>query len=368
MSDDVWTIKAALDWTAGYLERKGDESPLVSAQWLLSEATGLSRIELYVNFDRPLSPGEREVLRDYVARRGKGEPLQYITGEVGFRHITLKVRPGVLIPRPETEVLVSEVLAALPQANRPRSAEFLAELAGIFDDEEAGAPSVAEQRPGLSARPCDAQDELYEAEDKEALEHEAEACTSSAESGLTAELESEEQQLLVADICTGSGCIACSLAYEHPAVRVIATDIAPEAVALARENVSELGLAERVRVLQGDLGFCIPSRFIGRFDAVVSNPPYVPTAVLDDIPREVADFEPTLALDGGPDGLDLFRRLLVWAAQALKPGGFFACELHETCLDAAAEAARGEGFLNVRIVYDLAGRPRVLTCERPALS
>ena len=112
--NDIWTIQAALDWTVGYLERKGDENPRLSAQWLLSEATGLSRIELYANFEQPLSMGERDVLRAYVTRRGKGEPLQYITGEVGFRHITVKVRPGVLIPRPETEVLVSDALALLP--------------------------------------------------------------------------------------------------------------------------------------------------------------------------------------------------------------------------------------------------------------
>ena len=104
-----WTVKSALDWTTEYLEGKGDENPLLSSQWLLGEATGLSRVQLYMNYDRPLSEDERGVLRDYVRRRGSGEPLQYITGEVAFRHITVKVRPGVLIPRPETEVLVSEV-------------------------------------------------------------------------------------------------------------------------------------------------------------------------------------------------------------------------------------------------------------------
>ena len=103
---DMWTIKAALDWTVGYLERKGDENPRLSAEWLLSEACDMSRIQLYVSFDRPLSLEERDILRGYVTRRGKGEPLQYITGYAAFRHIQVKVRPGVLIPRPETEVLV----------------------------------------------------------------------------------------------------------------------------------------------------------------------------------------------------------------------------------------------------------------------
>ena len=80
-----WTIKKALEWTEGYLADKGDENPRLSAQWLLSEACGLSRTQLFVNFDRPLSEDERGVLRDYVRRRGAGEPLQYITGEVAFR-------------------------------------------------------------------------------------------------------------------------------------------------------------------------------------------------------------------------------------------------------------------------------------------
>jgi len=115
---DMWTIKAALDWTVGYLERKGDENPRLSAEWLLSEACDMSRIQLYVSFDRPLSLEERDILRGYVTRRGKGEPLQYITGYAAFRHIQVKVRPGVLIPRPETEVLVSEALSLLPAAHR----------------------------------------------------------------------------------------------------------------------------------------------------------------------------------------------------------------------------------------------------------
>ena len=100
MATDIWTIKAALDWTVGYLEGKGISNPRLSAEWLMAEATGLSRIELYVNFDKPLSLSEREVLRGYVARRATGEPLQLISGKAPFRYLTIKVVPGVLIPRP----------------------------------------------------------------------------------------------------------------------------------------------------------------------------------------------------------------------------------------------------------------------------
>ena len=121
----------------------------------------------------------------------------------------------------------------------------------------------------------------------------------------------------MADLCTGSGCIACSVAYEHPLARVMATDIAPEAVALARDNVSALDLGDRVEVLSCDLGEGVDPALMGAFDLVVSNPPYVPTAVMDDIPREVAEFEPALS--------------------------------------------------DVRVTADLAGRPRVLTARKRAV-
>ena len=319
--NDIWTIKAALDWTVGYLERKGDENPRISAQWLLAEACGLSRIELYTRLDQPLSMDERDVLRGYVTRRGQGEPLQYITGEVGFRHISVQVRPGVLIPRPETEVLVSEALALLPPAPRPRAKDEEAEAAaeGEAGEADVAGPLSADAPPAPAPEP-----------------------------------------LLVADLCTGSGCIACSIAYEHPRARVFATDIAPEAVSLARENAAALGLDGRVSVVECDLGEGVPAEAVGALDLVASNPPYVPTAVLAGIPREVAAYEPALALDGGADGLDVFRRLLAFCARALKPGGGFAFELHETCLDDAARLAAEAGFADVRAVGDLAGRPRVL--------
>ncbi|MCI9673923.1 MAG: peptide chain release factor N(5)-glutamine methyltransferase [Enterorhabdus sp.] len=334
--NNIWTIKSALEWTEGYLAEKGDENPRLSAQWLLSEATGLTRMHLFVNFDRPLSEDERSTLRDYVRRRGAGEPLQYITGEVAFRHITVKVRPGVLIPRPETEVLVSEVLAMLP----------------------APAKHEAQWNPEAAERESAAVEAV-----KKALDEAGVGLIGSEEAPIS---EDPARPLLVADLCTGTGCIACSLAAEHPDVRVIATDIAPEAVALARKNAAALELDDRVAVLECSLGTGIGEKRLGTFDAVVSNPPYVPTSVLADIPREVADFEPALALDGGADGLDVFRPLAAWAARALKPGGVLACELHEGHLDAARAVAEAAGFTDVRIADDLAGRPRVLVGRKGA--
>ena len=384
---DVWTVRRALDWTCGYLERKGDGNPRVSAEWLLSEACGLSRIDLYMNPDRPLERDELDTLHDYVLRRGKGEPLQYITGEAPFRYLTVKVRPGVLIPRPETEVLVSEALACLPAAAK-REASWSAEASA----QEAAA--VAELKARIEeARAAEAAAQRLAAEAERG--EGADASSAEAAAGLAAEgLDAASSDtaydafrggadvpvdpagaqkpsgpegdpfFLVADICTGSGCIACSIASERADTRVIAVDLASEAIALARENVDALGLSDRVKVIAGDLGSTIPDRYLGRFDLIVSNPPYVPTAVLDGIPREVSAFEPALALDGGADGLDLFRRLAPWAHHALKDGGAFACELHETHLDEAERIARDCGFSEARIVRDLADRPRVLVCRR----
>lgn len=306
---DIWTIKAALDWTVGYLERKGDASPRVSAEWLLSEATGLTRIELYTNFDKPLSMPERDVLRDYVARRGKGEPLQLISGKAPFRYLTLFVAPGVLIPRPETEVLVSE---AFTELNLPRVADYVS-------NGEEGEEIVSAELPPLKA----------------------------------------------IDLCTGSGCIACALATEYPAAQVLALDIAPEALALAQKNVDHLGISERVEVCESDLLNAVPAEEQGAFDLVISNPPYVPSTACDDLPAEVGEWDPRLALDGGDDGLDLFRRFLPDALACLKPNGVLAVELFEGHMDEAVAAATTAGFDRVRIVNDLTGRPRVLVGRKP---
>lgn len=327
MAEDIWTVKRILEWIEGYLAQRGDENPRVSAQWLVSEALGVSRMQLFLDGERPLSEDERATLRDWTRRRGQGEPLQYITGETAFRHITVKVRPGVLIPRPETEVLVSEALALLPAAPRPQDAmdaEVLRQFAALTGSEDAGAD--ADDRAAAGSP--------------------------------------ERDELLVADICTGTGCIACSIAYEHPRTHVIATDISPEATALASDNVAALGLGERVEIMECDLGDKIDPGLLGSFDLVVSNPPYIPTDVLRTMPHEVTDNEPELALDGGADGLDIFRRLLGWCREALKAGGAFAFELHETCLDDAATEVKAAGFTDVRTVHDLAGRPRVLTGRR----
>ena len=353
--EEIWTIQKALKWTQGYLGRKGDPQPRLSAEWLLSEATGHSRVELYMCFDEPLSPDERQLLRGFVSRRGTGEPLQYISGRAPFRYINVKVAPGVLIPRPETEVLVSEALALLPPA--PRRVAFDSTIDAWEGDVLRAASMLAEQ---------DVECVADNAAREEAAAQSVAAAPSDPSATASASVSDKPARpLLVADICTGSGCVACAIAIERPDTRLFATDISPVAVKLARENAADLDVSDRGRIEQGDLGQPLPAGAMGRLDLVVSNPPYVPTSVLAEIPAEVADFEPSLALDGGADGNDVLRRLLPWSLQALKSGGAIAVELHETRLDAACDLAREAGFTDVGFKCDLSGKPRVLIGRKP---
>lgn len=284
MAEQVWTLKSALDWTVAYLTEKGDKRPRMSAEWLLSAATGLSRVELYTHHDQPLSPEERATLREGVKRRATGEPLQYVTGEMPFRHIVVRVVPGVFIPRPETETLVGEGI------------EFL--------------------RDNASSGP------------------------------------------IALDLCTGSGAVACSLAHEHGDVRVWATDLSPIAVTTARGNVERLCLADRVTVLEGDVAAPLPADLLGRVDLLLSNPPYIPSADMRELPSEVRGHEPHLALDGGPDGLDYARRIIEEGRRWLRPGGLLAMELDERCVGNALKTMSA-WYEGCRAVSDLAGRDRV---------
>ncbi|MBS5865958.1 MAG: peptide chain release factor N(5)-glutamine methyltransferase [Coriobacteriaceae bacterium] len=292
MTKSEWTCKAILDWTSEYLERKGDEHPRLSAEWLLSGVSGLSRIELYTNFDRPLDSSELAAMHAAIERRVAGEPLQYVTGETAFRHIVVNCQNGVLIPRPETELLVEEVL-----------------------------------------------------------------------NHLSAHL--NQYPALVLEVGCGTGCVACSLAHERSKTHVLTTDISPNAVALARLNRDRLGLTALVDVLECDLASAVDPRLMGHFDALVSNPPYIPSEVVEELPYEVSGFEPHLALDGGTDGLDVYRRLLKLAEQALLPGGLFAVELFETTLEEAARLAHMQGiWRSVEVHEDYTHRPRFLLAVR----
>lgn len=369
---EVWTIERCLRWSTGYLERHGEERPRLTAEWLICAAAHRKRIDLYLNFDQPLSEAELAAVRNGLKRRAAGEPLQYITGETSFRQLDILCEPGVLIPRPETELLVDFVLEHLdhtvfaggPSAARRERVElpWNAEVA-----------QAREQELAALAAKAQSDDEATEADEGSADSVATPGEVASADAAVAeGDLESSDPEPVappvahVLEVGCGTGCISLSLAAERPgAVRCVATDIEPRAVSLARRNRERAGIEDgAVDIREGDLVSPVHTEEYGIFDVLVSNPPYVPTRVIDTLPREVAAFEPHLALDGGADGLDIFRRLLDVAPALLKPGALFAVELFETAAEPAAELCRAAGFTDVRVASDMTGRPRFVLAHR----
>lgn len=348
MTNEMWTIKRCLDWTRDYLGNKGDERPRLSAEWLLSSVTGMSRTELYMSFDKPMDPLELDAMHAAVVRRAKGEPLQYIAGETSFRMIDVACEPGVLIPRPETELLVEEVLAFLDrEVLDSASSRARAEL-----------PWNSEVQAAREAE-LEAAAKREEADGGAAVEEESEI---GSEAVGPSEPE-PERMARVLEVGCGTGCISLSLAYERPErVTCVATDIEPRAVDLAIRNRDALGMdADTIDIRLGNLVSPLDRETEwGTFDVLVSNPPYIPSDVMATLPHEVVDYEPALALDGGGDGLDIFRRLVKAAPHMLRPGGLLACELYEGHLDAAAELCRAAGMCDVTVKCDLTNRPRMV--------
>lgn len=366
MSSETWTIKRCLDWTRAYLEGKGDERPRLSAEWLLSSVTGLSRTGLYMHFDRPLSAGELTSMHDAVVRRAKGEPLQYIVGETGFRGITVSCAPGVLIPRPETELLVEEVLSFLDGEVLGRPCEAGRKRVELpWNDEVEAARRAEEANRGGgdgSEGPIEPDAPKMDETDR-ATADDGSAGDDSTDGAGAEDAAGAPRTARVLEVGCGTGCISLSIAHERAGrVACVAVDIEPRAVDLTIRNRDALGMAvDTVDVRLGNLVSPLDRETEwGTFDVLVSNPPYIPTSVLGGLPREVADYEPSLALDGGADGLDIFRRLVNAAPHMLRPGGLLACELYEGHLDQAAALCRSSGMTDVRVVDDLAGRPRIV--------
>ena len=408
MANEIWTIKRCLEWTKEYLAERGEEHPRLSAEWLLCAATGLARIDLYMRMDETLDAAQLETMHAAVVRRAKGEPLQYITGSTQFRMIDVACAPGVLIPRPETEMLVEEVLnyldvevlspeaAARQRVELPwndeveqarkaeaaladerataerRAANLTAADEAALGSDVLGSRAYAEELADREAEEAAAQ--AAEAEAMETPEPELDEygiaiedndqqttpAQNAAEANVSAPAEPRTARVL--EVGCGTGCISLSLAWERRGhVTCTATDIEPRAIDLATKNRDALGLtSDEVAFSLTNLVSSIPHDEWGTFDVLVSNPPYIPTDVMRSLPHEVKDFEPDLALEGGADGLDIFRRLLNAAPYMLRAGGLFACELYEGALDAAAELCRQAGLSDVRIVHDLTDCPRIV--------
>jgi release factor glutamine methyltransferase len=169
---------------------------------------------------------------------------------------------------------------------------------------------------------------------------------------------------LMADIGAGSGAIACALAAAWPTVQVFAVEASPAALAVAAKNVYALGLVGRVRLMRGDLVTPLAAQ-AGRLAMIVANLPYLASAVIPTLPREVRDFEPRAALDGGPDGLGLLRRLVTAAPAVLRPGGRLVLEIGEEQAGALASLMAAEGFTGIASRVDLRGIERYIAGTRP---
>jgi release factor glutamine methyltransferase len=272
-------------------ERLGHpRSATAEAEELLGRLLGCRRAELYLERNRDLSPEQEARFESWLVRRAAGEPIQYITGRAAFRGLELEVNPSVLIPRPETEGVVEEVLEILRSEKR-------------------------------WSRPR------------------------------------------VLDLGTGSGAIALAIATEFPSALMTASESSEAALAVARQNTSRLGMKDRIRFVSSDWfdGFEADERF----EVVVSNPPYLSTAEWDELPGEIRNFEPSTALFSGPNGLDAVREIIDATPRHLVSDGVLALELAERRAEEVAgwlEGASEWGF--VRLLDDLAGRPRVLVARR----
>ncbi len=273
---ESWTTLKLVAWTQDFFARKGVDSPRLTAELLLAHALSCDRIRLYLDFDKPLGEPELACYRELVRRRTEGEPTAYLVGKRGFYGRSFRVDRRVLVPRPETELVLEAALAALREGGR------------------------------------------------------------------------------ALDLCTGSGCLAVSLALERRSSRVVATDSSADALEVARENAQLLGAV--VEFASGDLWAALHGG--ERFDVVVSNPPYIPAEELAGLPREVRQ-EPCIAFDGGKDGLAVLRRIVEGAPGWLEPGGTLVVEMHETHAEVLPGLCLAAGFSTAEARRDLAGLPRL---------
>ncbi|MBD3348617.1 MAG: peptide chain release factor N(5)-glutamine methyltransferase [Candidatus Eisenbacteria bacterium] len=310
MAKKTWTVLELIDWTRAYLAERGFENARLETELLLGHALNLPRIELYLNYNRQMDEDELKRYKVLLKRRLAGEPVQYVTGTAAFMLSDFEVGPNVLIPRPETEALTEVAIELLEEAGLRRR--------------QRGARAVESgQRPD------------------------------------------DGPEALLADVGTGSGVIAVTLAQEFPGARVLATDSSADALEVAARNAGAAGVGDRVEFLEGELLKPLFAEVAkGKLLALVSNPPYVASGQIEQLPPEVRDFEPRRALDGGPDGLDCLRAIAQDGAALLVPDGVIVLEVGDGQAEAVA-AMLGESFGSSEIRTDYAGRDRIVVGRRP---
>ncbi|MGD0304048.1 MAG: peptide chain release factor N(5)-glutamine methyltransferase [Candidatus Acidiferrales bacterium] len=297
-------VRGALKEGIARLRDAGISSFTLTAEVLLMHATERDRTWLFAHPDQILDAPAAQKYFAMIDRRVAGEPTQYITGKQEFWGLEFQVAPGILIPRPETEHVMEVVLARLGER-------------GLKIHMDTGAP---------------------------------------------------RETIYVADVGTGSGCLAVALAYELPHAKVFATDISTAALEVAKRNAERNDVADRVTFLEGDLlkPFLAESNALPKaFDVIGSNPPYIGREEEMTLQREVREHEPHSALFAGATGLELYGPLVEQAAALLKDRGILALELGHDSADYVRGLFDGQsGWTNVAVTLDLAGIPRVLAAQR----
>lgn len=309
-----------VSWAAGVLAEAGIGPARAEAEQLAAHAVGVSRGRLALVAE--LTADQFACFEALLARRARREPLQHLLGRAGFRHLDLAVGPGVFVPRPETELLAGW---GIEQALR-RTAAGRAAAEHLAVEQPAGQPETTTEGPA---------------------------------------------QVLVVDLCSGSGAIALAVANEVPSARVVAVERSADALSWLRRNATERAAAgdRPIRVVAGDVTdprlVTDPAQLAeaaGRVDVLLCNPPYVPDGT--GVPPEVAEHDPAEAVFGGTDGLAVIRAVIDRAAALLRPGGVFGVEHDDTHGAAVPALLRADGrFVEVTGHLDLAGRPRFATAR-----
>ena len=320
-------------------------SPRLNAELLLMFTLGVDRAYLFAHPERELTAEEHTRYEAALDERARGVPAQYITGHQEFWGMDLIVTPAVLIPRPETEHVIEAVL----------------ELAGSTRAGATRAASTHADSAHANSAHAGSTDEGSRCDDGAAERRKNAA--HGASRGPTQKTESAPEgrkNLRIADIGTGSGCIALALAKEFPRAEVHATDISAPALDIARANAARHKLEHRIHFHRADL---LEGLNLTDLDFVVSNPPYVGESEQDQVQLEVRKFEPRNAVFAGPSGTEVIARLIPQVFAALRPGGWLIMEISGTIADETKRLLNG--WDEVRITPDLQSIPRVAQARKP---
>jgi release factor glutamine methyltransferase len=361
-----WTTRRLIRWMGDRFAAAGVEPSRLVAEMLLAHVLECDRMRLYMEADRPADAAELARLRDLVRRAAAGEPVQLLVGTAHFFGRDFLVDGSTLIPQPCTEELVARAIRFLrperasvfDRFDLQRLDRMVAELQSAGDEAEGEGENDPNAVPPVAGGDAEA------GEPTAAAPADAPPVTDAVHAA------APPPGPRVADIGTGSGCVAISIALAVPGARVLATDIADEPLALAARNAERFGVVDRVELVRGDGCAPLAERLAaeGPWDVIVSNPPYIPDAEWNggQVEASVREHVPERALRGGEDGLAVLRPLLREAPQLLRPGGLLVLE----CAAAHAErllewAGMHPRLTDAELVADEDGQLRTLVARRP---